>query len=83
YKQKKERIAEVTHSQYAIKTLDTLFRRPIFNSSDFIKLSGIPKASAMRILHNLKKHNIIIGLRPGKGRRPGIMAFRKLLDIIN
>jgi len=82
YDKKKARITDATHSQYCIKTLDTLFKKPIFTSPDFIKLSGIPKASAMRLIQLLRKEGIIVTLRKGKGRRAEIFEFKKLMDII-
>jgi len=82
YDRKKARITEATHSQYCIKTLDALFKRPIFTSPDFIKLSGIPKASGMRLIQLLKKEEIVVTLRKGKGRRAEIFEFKKLMDII-
>jgi Fic family protein len=81
YNTKKDRIMAVTHSQYTVKILDTLFKTPIFNATDFIKISGIPKASATRILNILKKEKILTVLHQGKGRSPGVMAFAKLLRI--
>ncbi len=82
YDMKKARITDATHSQYCIKTLDTLFKKPIFTSPDFIKLSGIPKASAMRLIQLLRKEGIIVTLRKGKGRRAEIFEFKKLMSII-
>lgn len=82
YDKKKTRITDATHSQYCIKTLDTLFKKPIFTSPDFIKLSGIPKASAMRLIQLLRKEGIIVTLRKGKGRRAEIFEFKKLMDIV-
>jgi Fic family protein len=81
YNQKKERITAVTRSQYAIHILDCLFKRPIFSTTDFIKLSKIPKASAMRSIAILKKEKIVEVMREGSGRRPEILAFPRLLAI--
>lgn len=50
YESMKTRITELTQSKYALKILDALFDRPIFQSSDFISRSGIPKNSAMPFL---------------------------------
>jgi len=82
YNQKKERIGEITHSQYVIKVLDTLFAGPIFSTTRFIKRSKIPKASAMRLLSMLKKEKIVLTLREGSGRRPEMLIFKKLMDIV-
>ncbi|MDO8748498.1 MAG: Fic/DOC family N-terminal domain-containing protein [Candidatus Omnitrophota bacterium] len=81
YNAKKDKIMAVTHSQYTVKILDTLFKTPIFNMTDFIKISGIPKASATRILNILKKEEMLAVLHQGRGRSPGVMAFTKLLKI--
>ena len=55
----KIQLPELTHSQYAIHTLDWLFGRPIFKSSDFIRSAQIPKPTATRILGILKENNIL------------------------
>jgi len=82
YNQKKERIQSVTHSQYVVKILDTLFARPIFSTTDFIRDSSIPKRSALRFLNLMEKEAIISILRPGRGRKPTILMFNKLIKII-
>lgn len=82
YNFKKERLAEITHSQYVIKVLDTLFEEPVFSTTRFIKTSKIPKPSAMRLLKKLKKEKIIITIRPGGGRRPELLVFKRLMDIV-
>jgi Fic family protein len=82
YETKKARIADLSHSQFAIKIVDTLFTMPIFNSSDFVLHSGIPRASALRILNVLIKENIISIIEKGKGRNPNVLVFNKLFDII-
>ena len=82
YEKKKTRITEITHSQYAIKILDTIFAQPIFNTTDFIKHSHIPKPSAMRLLGMLHKEGILSTLKKGSGRRAEIMVFNKLIDIV-
>lgn len=82
YQSKKERIQSITRSQYVVKIIDSLFARPIFSSKDFIKESGIPKASAMRILNLLEKEKIISVLKKGTGRKPNMLIFNKLINII-
>ncbi len=82
YDRKKVKLSELTHSQYVIKVLDTIFARPLFSTSDFIKISKIPKESAIRLLRLLKKENILTTLRAGKGRSPEILVFNKLFDIV-
>lgn len=80
YERMKRQISDLTHSQHAITVLDSLFDRPIFQSSDFVQRSGIPKQSALLFLRKLREANIIHQLREQSGRRPAIMAFRELLN---
>ncbi|MEE9214797.1 MAG: Fic/DOC family N-terminal domain-containing protein [Thermodesulfobacteriota bacterium] len=82
YENMKYQITEITHSQFSIKTLDTLFRRPIFSTTTFINDSQIPKMSAIRTLKKLTS-GIIEVLREGKGNRPTLYVFKKLIYIAN
>ena len=82
YDLKKERITQVTHSQYVIKILDSLFKRPIFSTTDFIRISGIPKRSALWLLGKLKREKIVTAIKAGRGRNPEILAFNKLINIV-
>lgn len=81
YEEMKEHVPEVTHSEYAIKAIDTLFSRPIFKTADFITESGIPKQSAHRILRKLTEGGILIVTREGKGTSPTILRFSRLISI--
>jgi len=79
YEQKKQRITELTKSQFSIKILDALFMMPIFQSQDFIKISKIPKASAFRYIGILEKNGVISS---NKKRKNKLYFFNKLLDIV-
>ncbi len=81
YDIKKEKIVDLTHSQFAIKALDFLFCNPIFTSSQFVKESKIPKASASRILNSLDSGGVIRIIKKGVGSRPTTYIFTKLLNI--
>lgn len=80
YERMKQRISDLTHSQYAINVLDALFDRPIFESSNFIERSGIPRESAMLFLRKLREAGILRSLREKSGRRPGVFAFSDLVN---
>jgi Fic family protein len=80
YERMKRRITELTHSQHAILVLDTLFDRPIFQSSDFVQRSGISKQTALPFLRKLREAGILHPLREQKGRQSAILAFRDLLN---
>ncbi len=81
YEKTKDQVAEMTRSQYAIRTLDAIFEKPIFGASDFSSTAGIPKASAQRILGILREGGILKVFVPGSGRQSNILVFPELLNI--
>lgn len=82
YETKKAWMTESTRSLYAIHALDFLFRRPVFETSEFTSQKSIPAPTAHRILGLLRKHGVFKVLRESRGRRPGVLAFRALLNIV-
>jgi Fic family protein len=82
YETKKAWMTESTRSLYSIHALDFLFRRPVFETSEFTSQKGIPTPTAHRILGLLRKHGMFRVLRESSGRRPGVLAFRELLNIV-
>ncbi|NOX32630.1 MAG: Fic family protein [Deltaproteobacteria bacterium] len=80
YENKKIQIADLTHSQYAIHTLDFIFSRPIFNATNFTGMDEIPAPTAKRILAVLRQNNLLTTLREASGRRPAIYAFSELIN---
>ena len=84
YNKLKHRTVDLTQSQYAILTLDWIFKKPILKSSDFknVDISGIPKSSARRILKSLKDEGILKELRLSSGRRSAMYANTELLSIV-
>lgn len=81
YQEKKLRITDLTHSQYAVRALDWLFSRPIFKTPDFYTAGHIPSPTARRILKVITDEGILRTLRAASGRRPAILAFSRLLNI--
>ncbi len=57
-----------------------VFDRPIFESSDFVNRSGIPKHTALPFLRKLREVGVLILLREKSGRRSAILAFSELLN---
>lgn len=82
YEQSKEIIVNTTRSRYAIQTLDYLFKNPFFTGSAFVRQSHIPGPSAVRILKNLQGDGIVEMIREGRGRKPALYVFRRLLNIV-
>jgi len=75
----KLRVAELTHSQHAMRIVDFLFQSPIFAAPAFYAGAGIPKPSAARFLKLLREAGILSMLQEGRGGRVGIYAFDELL----
>lgn len=80
YERMRREVTDLLRSQHAIQVLDTLFDRPVFQSSDFVTRSGIPKQSALPFLRRLRDAGILQVLREQSGRRPAVLAFRELLN---
>jgi len=81
YDEMKARIPEVVPTQFTIQTIDAIFHRPIFKTTDFIQQSKIPKQSAMRILRALQDHGTLVPIREGRGRRAAILLFHELISL--
>lgn len=80
YERMKKQIADLIRSQYTLRIIDMLFDRPVFQSSDFVERSGMPKQTALAFLQKLREAGILHVLREKSGRRSGIYAFRDLLN---
>lgn len=83
YDEMKLRVVNSTHSQFAIQTIDCLFKQPVFNTAQFLESTAMPRASANRILNTLTEEGIILQVEKGTGRKPSIFAFRDILRIVN
>jgi len=81
YKDMKKKIHKITRSQYTIHLLDAIFDRPIFETTDLVKRTAIHKPTAMGLLRQLKKENILKELRAGSGRRAAVLSFPELINI--
>lgn len=80
YQKLKHQVTEMTRSQYAIHALDWMFGRPIFKSTDFISISGIPEPTARRFLNVLVEGGILKTVISGRGRRASVLTFPDLLN---
>jgi Fic family protein len=81
YDRMKKELPGIVATQFSIQTIDTLFNRPIFKSSDFVELSRIPRATAMRILRVLQEKNVLQSIHLGGGRRATTLMFTGLIKI--
>ena len=54
----KTRVPEAIATQFTVQTIDALFDRPIFRTTDFVTRTGISKRKAMRILAAVEESNV-------------------------
>lgn len=83
YEKTKVIIPAITNSQYAMDATEALFAAPFLTTSSFIKNSGIPKTSAIRIIRTLKNHGMVFEARKPKGRRAALYVFKELFEIVD
>jgi Fic family protein len=82
YRNLKERILHLTHSQYAIPLLDEIFRNPIFTPTVLMKSKLMPsRQMMMALIRRLQENNIIKVIVPASGRRPQILALAELINL--
>lgn len=82
YETKKHKIQEITKSQYSQIILDTIFIKPIINSTNFCELTKIGrKATSNAILQKLVEHDVLILLKESAGNKPAMYAFAKLINL--
>ena len=80
YDETTRRIAEITHSQYAVHAPEFLFKSPIFKASDFYTQPSMTPASGRRMLNLLQEKGFFREIRPASGRRPAVLVYRELLN---
>lgn len=85
YDDMKQRIHEITRSQYSVYLLDALFSKPIFKTSDLASQLerdfGISKRTVPALLRQLKEADVLLELTPGSGRKPAVLCFAELLNL--
>ena len=81
HQDKREWVVEITRSQYAVRALDWIFQRPIFQTPDFIASVHIPAPTARKIIRTLRGHGMLRELVQAAGRAPATLVFSQLLNI--
>jgi len=83
YEKSKMEFAAATQSQYAIAALDTFFKKPIINTSLFLKTTAIHnRGTGNDILKKLVNAKLIKLLKSSEGRKPAVYIFCDLLNIV-
>ena len=83
YGELKERVIELTHSQYAVPLLDQMFERPLFRSTN-LNFAGdrMPSRQAVaNLLRVLRQDGILKVVQEGRGRRAHVLALASLINL--
>lgn len=83
YDKLSEIMLEKYRSPYIRHAMDAIFKRPYFNSAQFIEESGIPnRMTASRILEKLVEASILEEVKKQSGRRPSNYLFPELMGVV-
>ena len=85
YEEMKVAIQKITHSQYSVHLLDTIFSKPIFRTSDLVsRLTTeyeVHEKTTANLLRQLKEAGILREIKPGRGRSAAILCFPRLINL--
>ena len=81
YERIKTQLPGIVATQFSVQTIDTLFNRPIFRTTDFVERTGIAKRTAMRILSALQERRVLSAVQEARGRKAAVLAFSELIAI--
>lgn len=82
YEETRRRVVEITHSQFAMGAVDSLFSQPIISATTFASKSGFTnRVTANNMLRQLEANGIIRRVREGSGRTPAVYALPHLINI--
>ena len=82
HEEMKSRVPDLARSQYAVEVLDWMFERPVFSSVQLARETAPSPPTARRILRRLCDADILHEAVPGRGRRPGLFVFPRLLRVV-
>lgn len=82
YEEMKLAVRDTTHSLHSAFIVDVLFQSPVFRIAQLQAGDTIPVASAHKVAQQLAEAKIIRQIRQGKGRRPSLYVFPRLLNLV-
>jgi Fic family protein len=82
YKELKQQILSLTHSQYAIPLLDNMYLQPIFRSSHMASKTNMPsRPMVWNMIGKLKKAGILKTVAEGRGPHAEVLALAQLVNL--
>ena len=81
HEEMKRRVPDAGRTRYAVDVVDWMFERPVFSSVHLARDTALSAPTARRILRRLCDADILHEAVPGRGRRPGLFVFPRLLRV--
>ena len=82
YARLKQKVMELTHSQFAIPLLDQFFDKPIFQSTHIdLGPNGPSYVTINSLLRTLKESGMLQTVREGSGRRAQVLMLGELVEL--
>ena len=82
YEKIKNDTVQISRSSYAFKTIDFIFKKPIFDVPSLCKELKSKRANIDSIIKKLHKEKIITIYRESIGARPALWRFNDLMDVL-
>lgn len=82
YQDTTNQLRDLLRSQWTQVVQDYIFTKGYFRNSSFTAQSGIPIQTAHRISRQLVEAGVLTIVEPASGRRPAMLAFMPLLDVV-
>lgn len=82
YKSYMQRAIDLTHSEHAVVLVDAIFERPIFNTTQLVRLPNMPSRQMLvNLLGKLAGDGLLQVAVAGRGRRPQIWSCNELIEL--
>jgi Fic family protein len=82
YAETKQKLDEVLRSRWTSTVQDYIFTKGYFRNNSFTAQSGIPSQTAHKISRQLIDSEILTVVEAASGRRPAMLAFMPLLEVV-
>jgi Fic family protein len=81
YERTQRDVANLFRTDKAMLIVDLLFDTPVFRAADLHTRVGVNRQRANQYIQEMKKAGVVQEIRPGSGRRSGLISFDALWNI--
>lgn len=82
YEEMKTQFSEILSSKWNLEILDFIFTFPVFRNNKFVSKTGIPNATAVKIIKKLTDHGYLELREESAGRRAALYSFEPLMKLV-